>query len=622
MANFRYHQKRALFLAYIARYLKGCDGRWAVAVAGALAGDSAKPVLEATWKGGDSLENIVLRILPSFEEGVFPADKLDRRRRNVRKAGESSVVEDASQATPGYNDSILMDSRLVSHLQSLHLGTTKAKNIVPAVRMLVAWCTRRRLLSGSFIPAALLSVLLAQRRVPGTATPAHLFRVALTRIRSGVLNELELNGVRVCSNLDPGLLLRAKEEAAAALVIIDAPVATVDPWHGVLPALFVTARGARPLPVPLSTVFDAFVKVHATKKSGKIQLVDGTFEDVLRKALVQTGRAARVEQLGHHLYGISLHSPTDAMRKVDLCPDSTSEEEFQLFWGEKVQLRRFNDGKIKRSLVWDGGVSTLDKMLQHAAARHLHKSVSATVVLSQLGLRSGLSEEDVGAGARIHVALNELGKTLRGLEALPLRIVRIAGVSAHLRRAAVQNVRPHSKGKFIEPVEVVAFFESSKSWPNDPVAISASKAAFYIALRGELAGLGLSAKATISFLDIFLGGFVFRLRICVEQEKKSMDEKSTDRAHLVWQTESRVSVHSLLRNAPTTLLGPVSRLAKRWLSSHLLYSQLGDRAEEFVELLSLRALEARILAHQILCSSGSSAFFTYSLNSLGKPRHS
>lgn len=233
----------------------------------------------------------------------------------------------------------------------------------------------------------------------------------------------------------------------------------------------------------------------------------------------------------------------------------------------------------------------MDNMLQHAAARHLDESITVSVVLSQLQTKSGLSEQDAKTGTHLLAAMNELGKTLRGLEGLPLRIVNISGVSAHLRHAAVQTVRPHSNGKFIDPVEVIAFFESSKSWPNDPVAISASKAAFYVALRGALSGQGLSAKATISYLDVFLGDFVFRTRISLEQEKKSLDDKSADHAHLVWQTEGRVSVQNILRNAPTPLLGPVSRLAKRWLSSHLLFSQFGDRAEEFVELLCLRALE-------------------------------
>jgi U3 small nucleolar RNA-associated protein 22 len=45
-----------------------------------------------------------------------------------------------------------------------------------------------------------------------------------------------------------------------------------------------------------------------------------------------------------------------------------------------------------------------------------------------------------------------------------------------------------------------------------------------------------------------------------------------------------------MRGVPSVLFGMTARLLKRWLSSHMLFCQFGDRAEELVELVVARVL--------------------------------
>lgn len=580
VANYKYHAKRVSYLARIARYLQvDCANQWDVEISA-----HGRPSYSPALVVRSPTVKAPIRVLVAME-GI-PARLLARSRRNVRERGESSAVDDEKLGTAYYNATIAMDSALHSHLRTLHTASAGAPSFTHAVRLLRAWCVRRRLIRGSFVPASIIASSLSNKRAPRSASAAHLLRVALTRIAGDVLATLEMDNVRVGDMMDKGLCRRMRQEAKAALVALDSSVAAIDPWGGALSSMFVTARGAEPKAVPVATLFDAFVRVQAVEAEGRAQIEDGNFERVLHSALVETRRVACIERIDDGLYGVEISSYGDATRKVDLCGDDLDVEQFKKFWGGRTQLRRFRDGSIKQAVVWDGEANTLQQIVSHAVGRHLHTSVNANVVFGQLENVKGMNNDDEATSLSMHAALNELGKTMRSLEGLPLRVVRISGVSSQLRRASVTR----SKGKgVVEAIEVVAFFESSNSWPKDAVAISASKAAFYVALRDALAGKGLQAHATISSLEVSLGGFPFTLRLVVEDEHKSLDDASVH----IWQTDGRVAIHSMLRNAGRTqpALAAVCRVAKRWLSVHLLFTQLGDRASEWVELIALRAVQ-------------------------------
>ena len=575
VANYRYHKKRTLLLAHIAKYLK--EKKWDVEFGSAHhVGLPFKPVLCVRRN------SLAVRIHLMLPDDVFPTRMLAKDRRNVREKGESAVVQNSSDATPVYNASIAIDSAMTKHLNFLVKAKDSMRNFIEAVRLLRAWGERRRLFDGSFLPMVIIASL--QKEVPKDAEAHLLLRVAFARIRSGLLSDLQCpgTGVPVFGVYGDALVNRTKEEAVAALTILDASTSVIDPWLGALPALFVSARGGERIPVPIATLFDAFIRIDVGHEE--------TVGRVLNEALVLTGRAVSIEKLDTHVYGVEWTNPMAPKRKLDLCPPNITEEQFRAFWGDKVQVRRFNDGKIKPAVVWEGGARTIHTILEYVNERHL-EGLKLTVFSAQIEEAAQISNDTAPEMMRAHKALIELSKTMRGLEGLPLRIIDVVGVSSRLRGADVLLARPHSKGRYVESIDCVMDFESSRSWPEDPVAIAASKAGFYVALREALAGSGVSAQATISSLDVFLGGFVFQLRLRVDSEKDCFKERSSDRAELVWQTEGRSSVHNTLRSARMPVLGIVSRVAKRWLSRHLLFSQLGPRRHELVELIVAKALD-------------------------------
>lgn len=592
--NYRYHDKRLVYLIYLARHFVKMEGdKWSVVslTTSYLNDNTAKPVLCVSHS--DTPE-IIIRLIPTYAEGVFEKSRLAGNRCNIRPAGSSSVVEDPMKATALYNASIAVDFTLVPSLQMLHAAAAGAPAFADTVLLLSAWCHRHRLRMGNFHMAAVLAGLFSKGIVPPRASREHMLRCALRFIARGILRELEISGLRLCAGMDEGLLKRCEITASDALFIIESKIAAEDPWFGIIPYLFVTARGSKCFPKPLPTLFDGFIRVsrneRATGPNEKDVLV------VLNCALVNTGRATRIECLTRDLFGLTLKSEEATLRKVDKRPEGWGTESFKNFWGEKAGLRRFKDGRIVESLIWSGGPETLNDITNYACHRHFGKAL-AVEVISNLEVTAGCSGLDSTASRAIAV-FDELASVLRSLEGLPLSIRAVHATSPHLRRCGAFSIRPDARTRYINPLDIVASFESSSAWPDDPVAISAAKAAFYVALRTTLAGKGVHARATISFVDISLGGFVFRLRIRVDKEKKFLPSHSEQSDMLIWETESRVRHQDKIKYVANPLMGSVARLAKRWLNSHLLLSQMGDRGEELVEVIVASIMSKQQLARR------------------------
>lgn len=573
--NHRYHDKRLLYLIYIARALVKGEKQWTdVSLKeGHLNGDSEKPCLTL---GHKDLKGVKIRLIPTIADDVFEKDKLGDMRRNVRPAGDSSAVDDATRATIAYNHSVLIDMTFMHTLQIMHAITAAAPNFTGTMFLLRAWCIRNVLFKSNFSLACLLVDLINRGVAPKRASREHLLRCALNAIRNGRLGNLEVSGIRVCVGLDESLLKRASLCAATSLRIIESKTATDDPWSGVVPYMFASARGMKCVPKPLSTLFDGFVKV-----TGNVE--DEALLKVLKSAFLKTKRVNRIEHLDEGMFGLVISSYSDTLRKVDMCSSDADAEEFKRFWGDRVSLRRFKDGTIAQAAIWSGGIQTLQEMASYAMERHF-EGLKCNVVLSGLESAAGMARPDAKTSRAI-AAYDELSTLLRGIEGLPLDIVSVHATSPYLRRCGAYTIRPSVLNRFIQPLDIVAAFESTGAWPDDAIAIAAAKAAFYVALKSKLAGQGIVSAATISFLDITLGGFVFRLRIRVDKEKHILKDKPEDLERLLWTTETRVRHHENIRNVDSPIMGPTSRLAKRWLNAHMLLSQFGERADEVVEVI-------------------------------------
>jgi len=185
--------------------------------------------------------------------------------------------------------------------------------------------------------------------------------------------------------------------------------------------------------------------------------------------------------------------PTAVLRTVDRGPPAdakTAAAAFRALWGEKAELRRFQDGSICEAVVWEEGNSMsnnnnnnngsssggggggggrlsrrhtiLDQAMSHVLQRHLPKGVevwSCSDVLDsalQRGIRSKTGdhsvfdnnsmEEDVLAERSCETAVEKLSKQLRSLQSpddITLRVVSTQPLSSVLRHTAPFPPLPH-----------------------------------------------------------------------------------------------------------------------------------------------------------------------------------
>lgn len=580
--NYRYHDKRFLYLLYLANhFLNEIESKWTKVSVTAhhFACDLRKPVLSLSHS---EMPGITVCIIPTYPVNMFDVSRLRPDRNNVRAQAQTATTSAQAEATPVYNQSVLVDSTPVVFLQMMHEIIGGAPNFKPALMLMHIWSLRHRLRLGKFVLAVLLCDLFNRAVVPRRAAKEHILRCAFSAISSGRLYNLVMCGVQVCAPFNSAQLTRCAECAARALSTIESDAAANDPWDGLIPRLFATARGNEIKAQPMSTLFDGFLKI--THIDNGSPFTDLEILSVLQSGFVETGRIRRIEPLSERLYGLTCASYESLIRRVDVRNQSTDVDTFNSFWGKKANLRRFKDGKIIEALVWNGGIQTLQEIAKYVFDRHFKGRLRCDVVLGDLEKAAKLKDSDKTSSSRAILAFNELSSLLRSIDDLPLKIRDVSAISPHLRRCGMYKIRPNFSNIFVEALGVLITFESSKAWPKDAVALAASKAGFYVALKGKLAEKGVTSQVTVSYIDVTVSGFVFRVQLYVDIEKGLTEEKSQE-DKLFWETHMVVKHHENVRNMGSVMVGQVCCLAKRWLNSHMLFGCLGERADILVELL-------------------------------------
>jgi U3 small nucleolar RNA-associated protein 22 len=314
---------------------------------------------------------------------------------------------------------------------------------------------------------------------------------------------------------------------------------------------------------------------------------------------------------GEVLLGVRL-DPTMAYKTVDVGPAAEKKAlaaEFRSFWGEKAELRRFQDGKIAESVVWDVSPAEVHGIVANIIRYVIHRHVSAsarifeiTTALDGALLRKGhTAEDDIIAERLINSATTQLGKRLRAMDDanLPLKVISAQPLSPVSRHAAVFPPLPHPLAgastatvkesladdgvipRCLEPIEILCKLEGTGKWPDDPTAYLKTKAAIGVQLAKALHSKhGLYAQAAEDYIDVLSDGFAFRLLLITERESGGSigDVGFRDLLDLrVWQ-QGLVSQTSGVNPS----FAPALRLAKRWISSQWLSPHV---CEEAVELL-------------------------------------
>lgn len=337
----------------------------------------------------------------------------------------------------------------------------------------------------------------------------------------------------------------------------------------------------------------------------------------------------------------------ECWRLVDAGPsaeDEAGSEDFRQFWGDKSELRRFKDGRIIESVVWDIGQEEGERALivgrsvRYILGRHFGLGPDAISTESAAGylplMRLPESARDLLAvegapadGFRPALdAYTALVATLRSLEdQLPLSLLNVFPVAQGLRYTSVSSPLPVDADrlglapdclKYVEPLDVVVQFESSGKWPDDLTAIQKIKLAFLHKMAGLLAQAVEGARVAVAVddcddadeavirdncaLEVFHpSGFAFRLRIHHDRERTLLQQLAADKKTAKPRTRRaaqkaldlhnhrfsalprhHAAINSIHHLYPSFSL--TARLVQRWFAAHMLSAHV---SAELVELL-------------------------------------
>jgi U3 small nucleolar RNA-associated protein 22 len=175
--------------------------------------------------------------------------------------------------------------------------------------------------------------------------------------------------------------------------------------------------------------------------------------------------------------------PQNALRLVDVGPaanDTAAAEKFRGVWGDKSELRRFQDGKICEAVVWevppDSRHQIPDLAVEYILRRHLPAGVEVCCCVGHLDtvLSPAGNSSDTMASRSADAALTKLSKQLRGLTDVALKVVGVQPLSAASRHTPGFYPRPHplagggrglegggDVARCLEPLEVMVQLEGT-----------------------------------------------------------------------------------------------------------------------------------------------------------------
>ena len=327
-----------------------------------------------------------------------------------------------------------------------------------------------------------------------------------------------------------------------------------------------------------------------------------------------------------------------AWRLVDHGPsvdDLEAGQEFKEFWGNKSELRRFKDGAIVESVVWDVNTAEgrahiplriVEYILGHhfsIPADHIHgfSPQYDSLLIRPPGLVRLYSTE-VGGYRSAITAFDSLVKTIKTSGFIPLSLVNLSPTCDYLRYTSVFQPGPLSISRYkslptcsqyLPAMDVVFQFEKSAKWPDDLAAIQKVKLAFFEALAQGLLKSGVAKHAAVVLdaeahviednchLEIITStGFSFRGRIYHDREETLLkrlttQSKAKEPEFRHKQVERALQLHHLRfihsprhHSAITTLhhrcpsYSPSVRLLKRWLAAHMLSPHIPNEVAELL----------------------------------------
>ncbi|XP_068637494.1 uncharacterized protein [Aristolochia californica] len=658
--NHLYHAKRCLYLTVIEKHLRSCSAvreiEWSP-----FQNEVRKPVLIVYPElEHDEPFQLLIRLIPTVPI-LFNIAKLNLTRNNVRALNQGGVL----QPTPKYSSSILEDMHLEENAAFVKKTFSGWKDLGEALILLKIWARQRSSVhSHDSLNGFLISIILAYlatesggNRISKSMKALQIFRVTLDFIATSKLWEAgftlqsssqsnvskeekrqrqqsfgillyDISGnFNLAFRMTKSALRELQEEAAWALTCMDKCK------DGGFEAVFMTK-------IDFAAKFDNCMRVNL---KGNAKLFESsycldderwrTLEEKVHSLLVEglTDRAKLIRVAWNNrpskwnvvngfsefddeklLIGVLASSSEKGFRVVDIGPHAENKEEvvkFRKFWGEKAELRRFKDGTIAESTVWECNQWERHLIMKHITEYVLSRHLSVSPedmehVAGQLDfcLTHGVKDPISGYSVLLK-AFEELSKRLRQLEDIPLKVSSVQPLDPALRQTSAYPPVPHPLAyeksfdrklkeftTCIQSLDVMIQLEGSGNWPLDDVAVEKTKSAFLLKI-GESLGKNWNMRCVASEdeVNVLIAGYSFRLRILHERSiylvrKQAGNNQmntipSLDR-QLFLRGQHASMVNGLQGRYP--IYGPVVRLAKRWVTSHLFSCFLTDEAIELL----------------------------------------
>ncbi|XP_064627089.1 nucleolar protein 6-like [Lineus longissimus] len=686
--NERYLRKRALYLCHIAGILKGHDLVKDVKFT-YHHGNHMKPIL-VIKPAGKAGKLVTIRLHTSPAKGFFKMSKFLINKNNIRQSWytgvETEEKEDAVSAvpTPHYNTTILADMTMEDHQKAIMGQLHERDELKKGAALLKVWLHQRELDMGhgsfsGFIMTMLVVYLLSKQRLNRMMSSYQVLRNTLLELAKlnldvegislchptngatppsveefhkhfGVVFVDSTGFVNLCANVTKNTFQRVKQEANISVETLDNP--TIDGIECLLLSK-----------VPFSMKFDHIFHLthmeHLQSAVGKLKLqrelmdhsgdyIHTVLPHIL--SLVMQALGSRVTLLAPKLeapkewavnsdpplcnlvdkvtFGLLLdtaHS-TSVLEKGP--PADTHEAKvFHQFWGEKSELRRFQDGSICEAVVWSCKTLAEQRLVCARIIKYiLEKSADiSTKSIRYIGgqLDSILQPAQpkkkfihYGTGEEQNIGImkmyNNLSKQIRQLKDWPLSVTSISGIDPVFRFAEVFPTVPLKQLKkeadltlvwpdgtmrpWSQSMRVVVMLEGSGKWPEDREAIKRVKAAFHIKLAEMLEeSYKFRCRVAVDHVLVLKSGFVFEVHLAYYREVtiakmvktpegmvKMVDTKESLELEEVNLTLPQLTsaLHSV-QQKHNTFSGAV-RLAKRWIAAQMLSGFLRDEAVELV----------------------------------------
>ncbi|KAH8326221.1 hypothetical protein KR067_003582, partial [Drosophila pandora] len=669
--NLRYDQRRALYLTYVTErmreYPEYAQDQFAFNY---FANNPLKPVLELTPAAKKVTKHLQIRLFITAPLNSFKPGRFVPWNNNIRPAfyKDEWDEEEPLPSTQHYNANVLFDLTLSENQKHLDQFFKGKRNFQDGLLLLKVWLRQRELNVGfSGFGAHILAsfiVYLNQHRVLHQSSSSYQVartvwnQLANTDWTSGIslaptglkADDMEkvakhydvvfldvTNQYNLCANFPLHLYQRVRAEAKLAVDLLN------DTKINSFPYIFMQkcplySRVDNILKITNYSCVEQMLLLHS-KPRVKYDYADYGYPQLLQllTELLQKGLSERVQAIlpletatvawpveseapaiGKYIQlGFILH-PDNAYEVLNKGPaandDPEGAAEFRRFWGDKSNLRRFQDGSITEAVVWGTAQDApfkkrliVQQIVLHLLEHHLQVDskdvqyiaseleqvyrLSPWFKVAHLKTKLPIEQETDSEALSPHVirCYDELARQLHGLDELPLEIVSISGTSPVFRYCEPQPVLPQArlKGDHIlatQVQQVVIQLGQSGKWPSELTALRALKTAFLIEIGEKLeAQFRLKWSITSEGLLVLKQGFCFMIQLAHSKELALVKQAVTDRGVTTYvdNPESRAlerehhilpkvsgALHSL--HQTHSAFGPTVLLAKRWIATQLL----------------------------------------------------